>query len=210
LPGLLAIPDRATGLVVFVHGSGSSRHSPRNRAVASALNASGLATVLFDLLTTEEEHDRAKVFDIELLAGRLRQVTEWTRRNPATEQLPIGYFGASTGAAASLWAAAEPGATVSAIVSRGGRPDLAAGRLADVRAPTLLVVGGQDEIVVRLNREAAQRLRCESDLAVVPGASHLFDEPGALEVVARLARSWFSEHLALAQPPSATKPSSSR
>ncbi len=192
--GRLVVPDDAMGVVVFVHGSGSSSRSPRNRFVAGELGAAGLGTLLFDLLTPEEEADRANVFDIELLAGRLLRATARVREEPAAMGLPIGYFGASTGAAAALWAAAEPDADVAAIVSRGGRPDLAGSRLAAVRAPTLLVVGGHDEQVVELNQQARRLLRCESRLEIVPGATHLFEEPGALESVAGLAGDWFAGH----------------
>ncbi|GAA1000571.1 phosphoribosyltransferase family protein [Acrocarpospora macrocephala] len=195
LPGRFVVPANAEGVVAFVHGSGSSRHSPRNRYVASVLNGAGLATLLFDLLTPEEETDRANVFDIESLARRLIQVTAWLGDQPGSAGLPIGYFGASTGAAAALWAAAEPGSGVAAIVSRGGRPDLAGPRLSAVRAATLLVVGGRDQVVLDLNKAAQERLRCENLLQIVPGATHLFEEPGALETVAALARDWFTRHL---------------
>ena len=199
LAGLLTPPDGG-GLVVFVHGSGSGRLSPRNQLVATALNRAGLGTLLFDLLTPAEERDRANVFDIALLAGRLAQVTAWVRGEPAGAGRPVGYFGASTGAAAALWAAAEPGADIAAVVSRGGRPDLAADRLSQVRAPTLLVVGGDDPEVLDLNRRAQRRLAAENRLAVVPGASHLFAEPGTLESVADLAADWFSGHLGSPEP----------
>ncbi|MFJ9431617.1 phosphoribosyltransferase family protein [Streptomyces sp. NPDC101490] len=195
LPGRLVVPEDATGVVLFAHGSGSGRHSPRNRAVAAALNRAGLGTLLFDLLTEAEAADRALVFDAPLLAGRLSGATEWLSRDPAGAGLPLGYFGASTGAAAALWAAGDPASRVAAVVSRGGRPDLAARRLGLVRAPTLLVVGGRDARVVELNRRARSLLRCESELALVPGAGHLFEEPGALEEVAGLATSWFTGHL---------------
>ncbi|MFE5710276.1 alpha/beta family hydrolase [Streptomyces sp. NPDC056501] len=194
LGGRLAVPDGATGIVLFAHGSGSSRHSPRNRAVAAALNRAGLGTLLFDLLTEAEATDRAHVFDTPLLAGRLATATEWLAGVPEGDDLPLGYFGASTGAAAALWAAADPASVVSAVVSRGGRPDLAGERLAGVRAPTLLVVGGRDALVLDLNRRAQAQLRCENRLTVVPGATHLFEEPGALEEVAELATDWFAEH----------------
>jgi putative phosphoribosyl transferase len=196
LEGHLAVAEHASGLVVFVHGSGSSRHSRRNRYVAAALNRRGLATLLFDLLTIEEESDRGNVFDIDLLAGRLLSVTAWLRAQADLAQLRIGYFGASTGAAAALWAAADPVADVAAVVSRGGRPDLAGSRLGLVRAPTLLIVGGRDEVVIELNRAAQAQLRCQHRLVIVPGATHLFEEPGALESVARLAGDWFVERLA--------------
>lgn len=193
LAGHLKIPADATGMVVFVHGSGSSRHSPRNRYVADQLNDAGLGTLLFDLLTAQEELDRVNVFDVEKLASRLTAVTAWLRGQPGMAQMPLGYFGASTGAAAALWAAAEPAADIDAVVSRGGRPDLAEARLAAVRSPTLLIVGSNDEAVLGLNREAQQSLRCESRLAIVPGATHLFEEPGALQTVTRLARAWFAK-----------------
>ena len=195
LPGHLVLPPGATGVVVFVHGSGSSRHSPRNRFVASVLNDAGLGTLLFDLLTVEEEADRANVFDIGLLARRLSRATGWLRSQPWAADVPIGWFGASTGAGAALWAAAEPGADVAAIVSRGGRPDLAGPRLDQVRAPTLLIVGGLDSTVLDLNRTAQAMLRCPSELVVVPGATHLFEEPGTLAVAASAARDWFRRHL---------------
>jgi putative phosphoribosyl transferase len=193
LQGTLVDPVGRAGTVVFAHGSGSSRHSPRNAQVAGALNAAGLGTLLFDLLTPGEESDRANVFDIPLLAARLEAATIWlssTERSGA-----IGYFGASTGAAAALWAAAGLGEAISAVVSRGGRPDLAGPRLDRVSSPTLLIVGGEDREVLALNRQAQGSLRCESRLEVVPGATHLFDEPGGLEEVARLAVAWFELHL---------------
>ena len=201
LGGHLTVPEGAEGIVIFAHGSGSSRHSPRNRFVADVLNRAGLATLLFDLLTAAEEADRANVFDIGLLGRRLLQVTAWLRGRPEARGLPIGYFGASTGAGAALWAAAEPDAEVAAVVSRGGRPDLAGARLPEVRAPTLLIVGSHDEVVVELNRVAQARLTCESRLAVVPWATHLFEEPGTLEEAAGLARDWFLAHLARAPQP---------
>ncbi|HET6502509.1 MAG TPA: alpha/beta family hydrolase [Amycolatopsis sp.] len=198
LAGHLTIPENPVGIVVFAHGSGSSRHSPRNRHVATALNQAGLGTLLFDLLTQREEVDRSAVFDIELLAHRLAEVTHWLRTQPDTAHLRVGYFGASTGAGAALWAAADPEAEVAAVVSRGGRPDLAEKRLGWVDTPTLLIVGGRDEIVLDLNQRARAALRGEAELAVVPGATHLFEEPGALDQVAALARDWFIEHLAVA------------
>ncbi|HET7224757.1 MAG TPA: phosphoribosyltransferase family protein [Candidatus Eisenbacteria bacterium] len=200
LRGHLTIPRDARGVVVFAHGSGSSRHSPRNRHVASVLQRAGLGTLLFDLLTPDEEQDRANVFDVDLLARRLLGVTRWLRAVPEAGGLPIGYFGASTGAGAALIAAAEPDSGAVAVVSRGGRPDLAGGRLAAVRAPTLLVVGGDDTVVIELNRDAQQRLTCESELAIVPGATHLFEEPGTLQRAAELARDWFVGHLAPSTP----------
>jgi putative phosphoribosyl transferase len=202
LRGDLAIPAHATGLVIFAHGSGSSRHSPRNRMVARRLEQAGLATLLFDLLAEREEGRRDLVFDIPLLASRLAAVTRWARQNPATSELPIGYFGASTGAGAALWAASGADTYVRAIVSRGGRPDLAADRLPGVDAATLLIVGSRDPEVLALNRRAAQLLRAPHRVEVVEGAGHLFEEPGTLEAVAELAGDWFLTHLAgLAQPP---------
>ncbi|MEV0023820.1 phosphoribosyltransferase family protein [Streptomyces atroolivaceus] len=192
LPGDLTLPGNAGAVVVFAHGSGSSRLSPRNRSVASALNRAGLGTLLFDLLTPGEEVYRANVFDIGLLAGRLADTTGWLRRRVP---LPVGSFGASTGAAAALRAAAAADSGVGAVVSRGGRPDLAGADLSGVRAPTLLVVGGDDTTVIDLNRQAQAALRCENRLEIVPGASHLFEEPGTLDRVADLARDWFTEHL---------------
>jgi putative phosphoribosyl transferase len=196
LAGHFTVPEDLRGMVVFAHGSGSSRHSPRNRFVASTLNGAGLGTLLFDLLSPDEEIDRAQVFDIPLLASRLEAVTKWLEAQPESTGSKIGYFGASTGAAAALWAAAQPSANVGAIVSRGGRPDLALPVLAQVRAPTLLIVGGRDHAVLDLNRKAQERLGCVSQLTVVPGATHLFEEPGALEEVASLASEWFLRHLA--------------
>ncbi len=198
LHGTLVMPAPPSGLVLFAHGSGSGRHSPRNRHVASVLNAAGLATLLFDLLTEAEERDRANVFDVALLADRLARVTAWARRQPGLADLPVGYFGASTGAGAALLAAAGD-AAIGAVVSRGGRPDLApAAALAAVRAPTLLVVGGDDTQVLGLNRRAAEAMTCPLRIAVVPGATHLFEEPGALEQVARLATEWYTAHLGAA------------
>jgi putative phosphoribosyl transferase len=193
--GRLTVPRHPRAIVLFAHGSGSSRNSPRNRYVAEELQSAGLATLLFDLLTDAEEADRANVFDITLLASRLSAVTEWVRRATDTAGLPIGYFGASTGAGAALRAAADPRADVFAVVSRGGRPDLAgAAALGRVRAPVLLIVGGHDEQVLELNRAAAAVIP-ECRIAVVDGATHLFSEPGALEQVAELARQWFVDHL---------------
>ena len=198
LHGHLSVPDGAVGLVIFAHGAGSSRHSPRNRFVATVLNAAGLATLLFDLLTEDEEPDRAFVFDISLLGRRLLEVTRWAVRWPGLEHLPVGYFGASTGAAAALWAAADPGVggEVKAVVSRGGRPDLATDRLPSVHVPTLLLVGSLDREVLRLNRQAATQLGGEVRVEVVPGASHLFQEPGTLPEASVKARDWFLHHLA--------------
>ncbi|HEX6585741.1 MAG TPA: phosphoribosyltransferase family protein [Solirubrobacterales bacterium] len=195
LPGDLRVPEEAAGLVIFAHGSGSSRLSPRNRQVAEALNDVGLATLLFDLLTEEEALDRAKVFDIDLLARRLVGATRWAQEDDDLGELPLGYFGASTGASAALCAAADVGSGIGAVVSRGGRPDLAAHRLDEVEVPTLLMVGGADWQVLELNEQAARLLRCEHEVAVVPGATHLFEEPGALERVAQLAGDWFLRRL---------------
>ncbi len=194
LGGRLTIPAGSKGTVIFVHGSGSSRHSPRNRHVAELLNRAGLGTLLFDLLTVPEESDRANVFDIHLLVDRLRGATLWLEAFPGWTEQPIGLFGASTGAAAALCAAAELGEGISAVVSRGGRPDLAGARLREVRSPTLLIVGGRDEVVLELNRAAQAELECESRLDVIPGATHLFEEPGALDRVAALALEWFLSH----------------
>ncbi len=197
--GDLAVPDGAAGVVVFAHGSGSSRHSPRNRQVAERLRGEGLGTLLFDLLTEDEEavdlRTRHLRFDIDLLARRLAAVTEWLDDDGAAAGLDIGYFGASTGAAAALVAAADLGDHVGAVVSRGGRPDLAGEDLEHVSAPTLLLVGGRDETVLELNRQAAEHLHCPHRIEVVPGATHLFEEPGALERVADLAAAWFASHL---------------
>ena len=194
--GLLGAPPGASGLVIFAHGSGSGRLSPRNGRVAQSLRDAGFATLLLDLLTIAEERDRANVFDIALLARRLVQATRWAAEDEALARLPIGYFGASTGAAAALIAAAERPHLAAAVVSRGGRPDLAASALPRVRAPTLLVVGGADTQVIELNRSALALLRSEKKLAIVPGATHLFEEPGALDEVANLAIDWFLRHLA--------------
>lgn len=199
LAGDLVVPAGAPALVIFAHGSGSSRFSPRNRFVAGVLNEAGFATLLFDLLTpAEEDLDRYSGryrFDIPLLAARLEAATVWAKREPELAGLKIGYFGASTGAAAALIAAARRPEDVGAVVSRGGRPDLASDYLDRVRAPTLLIVGGNDPVVLELNRQALRKLRCEVRLEVVPGAGHLFEEPGALERVAGLARDWFKTHL---------------
>ncbi|MFI1379585.1 phosphoribosyltransferase family protein [Embleya sp. NPDC020886] len=195
LGGRLRVPDGAAGIVVFAHGSGSSRHSPRNRFVADALTEAGVGTLLFDLLSDEEEQDRANVFDIELLARRLAGATDWLRARDEGRRRPVGYFGASTGAAAALWAAAEPDSRIAAVVSRGGRPDLAGARLPSVTAPTLLIVGGDDHLVLDLNRQAQQHLRCANELAIVPGATHLFAEPGTLEAATALAEDWFLARL---------------
>jgi putative phosphoribosyl transferase len=200
LEGELVVPEQATGAVLFAHGSGSSRHSSRNKFVAEALQTAGLATLLIDLLTREEEaidqHTAHLRFDIHLLAGRLLAATRLLVEEPSTRVLEIGYFGASTGAGAALVAAAAEPERIGAVVSRGGRPDLAGNALPQVRAPTLLIVGGRDLQVLELNRAAIARMQAETRLEIVPGASHLFEEPGTLEVVARLARDWFLPHLA--------------
>ncbi|KAF0968749.1 putative phosphoribosyl transferase [Gordonia sp. YY1] len=193
--GHLTVPENAKGVVVFAHGSGSSRFSSRNIYVADVLNAAGIATLLFDLLTPEEELTRANVFDIDLLARRLVDVTTWLAARTDVGSLPVGYFGASTGAGAALRAATDPGVDVQAIVSRGGRPDLAGDALAMTTAPTLLIVGGRDELVLDLNQRARESITAECEITVVPGASHLFEETGALEQVAVLARDWFLSHL---------------
>ena len=193
--GTLALPIYARGLVVFAHGSGSSRLSPRNVSVATALNEAGFATLVFDLLTPSEENDRANVFDIPLLADRLLDAIRWIDRDPKLLSLPLGLFGASTGAAAALVAAARLGDRAGAVVSRGGRPDLAGAALALVKAPTLLIVGGDDDVVIVLNEHALARLNAPKALWIVPHATHLFPEPGALEAVSKYAIEWFSLHL---------------
>lgn len=195
LGGILAVPPDACGLVIFAHGSGSSRFSPRNTFVAETLQSRGFATLLFDLLTEREAMNRRNVFDIPLLGSRVAEAVSWATSHPDTAHLPIGLFGASTGAAAALVAAAEQPAEVKAVVSRGGRPDLAGQALFRVEAPTLLIVGGHDYEVIELNREAKAMMRCDSRLAIVPGATHLFEEPGTLEQVVDLAGGWFAEHL---------------
>ena len=196
LPGILGVPPAAAGIVLFAHGSGSGRFSPRNNFVARAMREAGCATLLLDLLTEDEANDRRNVFDIPLLAERLLMATAWAKEEPETTALPVCYFGASTGAAAALVAAAAGTWPIAAIVSRGGRPDLAGLELAKVKAPTLLIVGGDDSVVLDLNRAALAELRCDKDLVVVPGATHLFEEPGALEAVVELAGDWFISHLA--------------
>lgn len=200
LPGSLVVPGAATGIVVFAHGSGSSRLSPRNRYVATALNENGLATLLFDLLLPEEADDRHNVFDIPLLGSRVEETLSWMRSEPAVAHLSIGLFGASTGAAAALTAAAHRPDEVQAVVSRGGRPDLAGGALARVKAPTLLIVGGYDEAVIALNEQAMGELKCEKRLEIVPGATHLFEEPGTLDEVISLAAAWFVRFLGKGTP----------
>jgi putative phosphoribosyl transferase len=207
LQGHLFLPEPAAGVVVFAHGSGSGRHSPRNRFVAEVLQRAGLGTLLLDLLSPGEERNRANVFDIELLASRLAAATRWLGARPDSASCRVGYFGASTGAGAALWAAAEPGSTIAAVVSRGGRPDLAGPRLSQVAAPTLLIVGGADDMVLELNRRAQAQLHCPSSLAVVPGATHLFEEPGTLAEAAVLASDWFTHYLLPAQP---ERPSAAR
>ena len=195
LEGSLAVPDKATGLVIFAHGSGSSRFSPRNTRVAREFNARGFGTLLFDLLTEAEAADRANVFDVPLLGARVAEAVGWARGDPDTAQLAIGLFGASTGAAAALVAAAESPSEVAAVVSRGGRPDLAGEYLPRVRAPTLLIVGGADFGVIELNEQALAAMRCERRLEIMQGATHLFEEPGTLEAVIDLAGRWFATHL---------------
>jgi predicted alpha/beta-hydrolase family hydrolase len=196
----LTLPERRGGLVIFAHGSGSTRRSPRNRTVASVLNRTGLGTLLFDLLTEDEGRRRELVFDIPLLAERLEGVTRWAIAQPDTGGLPLGYFGASTGAAAALCAAAALGETIHAVVSRGGRPDLAADCLPHLSAATLLLVGSRDAEVLALNRRAGAMLRCAHQLTVIDGADHLFTQPGALATVARLAAEWFEQRLAAPVP----------
>ncbi len=199
LLGNLTIPENSETLLLFAHGSGSSRHSPRNQFVARTLNRAGLGTLLFDLLTPEEEaldiHTREHRFNISLLAERLVHATKWTRKQEETRDVRIGYFGSSTGGAAALVAAAELPQDAGAIVSRGGRPDLAGDALPKVHAPTLLIVGGNDDIVIELNEMARDQMRCEVKLEIIPGATHLFEEPGALEKVAKLASGWFLKHI---------------
>lgn len=199
LEGNLGLPEGATGIVVFAHGSGSSRFSPRNQFVAEALRDGGLATLLFDLLTSEEEEldqrTRELRFDIQMLAGRVVGATDWLVKQPFAQNLEVGYFGSSTGAAAALIAAAEREGVVEAVVSRGGRPDLASARLPDVKAPTLLIVGEKDQPVIQMNRQAMEQMQTKKELQIVPGASHLFEEPDTHEQVADLARDWFLKHL---------------
>ena len=217
LHGTLSRPAASRGIVAFAHGSGSSRLSPRNTYVAQVLSDAGFGALLFDLLTVDEDRDYATRFDIGLLSERLLGATRWLRNRlregGQARELPLGYFGASTGAAAALVAAAEPDAGIGAIVSRGGRPDLAGAQaLGRVRAPTLLIVGGNDHEVIRLNRSAYAQLHCDKELSIVPGATHLFEEPGTLEIVARLAAAWFGRHLAAppARPEGGVSPRASR
>jgi len=196
LDGFLGLSFTDSGIVLFAHGSGSGRFSPRNRFVAQHLQQGGIATLLIDLLMPDEGEDRRNVFDIDLLADRVLMASAWLREDSRTKQLPLGYFGASTGAAAALQAAARASFPVGAIVSRGGRPDLAERYLAEVTAPTLLLVGGEDQPVIEMNRHAYRLLRCPKQLTIIPGATHLFEEPGTLEKVAEQALSWFQQHLA--------------
>ena len=195
LEGALVIPTGCSGVVLFAHGSGSSRHSPRNNFVAQMLQGAGLGTLLLDLLTREEDASYENRFDIDLLTWRLERATQWVMEQPRSKSLDIGYFGASTGAAAALQAAATFGNSIGAVVSRGGRPDLAMAALPNVESPTLLIVGGLDYEVLELNRRAYQKLKVEKELEIVPGATHLFEEPGTLQEVARLAAQWFNRHL---------------
>jgi putative phosphoribosyl transferase len=194
LSGILYVPPSAEGIVVFAHGSGSGRFSPRNQLVARVLQEAGLGTLLLDLLEEEEAEDQ-RVFDIQLLAERLQSTADWLRREPETSALRLGYFGASTGTGAALVAAAREPAAVGAVVSRGGRPDLATAFLPAVQAPTLLIVGGDDDVVVELNEQALRLLRCHKELVIIPGATHLFPERGALEEVTRFAKEWFARYL---------------
>jgi pimeloyl-ACP methyl ester carboxylesterase len=202
LEGDLVVPERAAAIVVFAHGSGSSRHSPRNRYVASVLQKGGFGTLLMDLLTEEEERidmrTRHLRFDIGLLADRLENAVDSLQHDPSAGRLPIGYFGASTGAAAAIVAASRQAESIGAVVSRGGRPDLAAAALRELRAPTLLIVGGEDDVVLELNRRAMAEMRCSKELAIVAGATHLFEEPGTLEQAADLALGWFRQWLGVA------------
>jgi len=195
LQGNLAIPENATGIVIFSHGSGSSRLSPRNNYVAEVLQQKGLATLLSDLLTEKEDRIYENRFNIDLLTERLIAITKWIKENPETKGLSLGYFGASTGAASALVAAAYFGDEIKAVVSRGGRPDLGMQDIQKVKAPTLLIVGGYDDLVIQLNQKAFEKLQCERKFEIVPEASHLFEEPGKLEIVARLSADWFSKWL---------------
>ena len=200
LEGSLIIPSKACGVVLFAHGSGSSRHSPRNNFVAQSLQSAGIGTLLMDLLTRQEDTVYETRFDIDLLTWRLERATQWLMEQPHSKSLDIGYFGASTGAAAALNAAATLGTSIGAVVSRGGRPDLAMSALPRVQSPTLLIVGGLDDVVIELNRKAYEQLKAKKHLAVVPGATHLFEEPGALQEVARLAARWFTQNLRTNNP----------
>jgi len=201
LEGMLELPENAQGVVLFAHGSGSSRHSPRNNYVARILRESGVGTLLIDLLTQEEDVNYETRFDIPLLTRRLLAATQWLQHDERTNHLPIGYFGASTGAAAALQAAAGKGVEIAAVVSRGGRPDLAGpSALGKVHSPTLLLVGGFDDVVIELNQQAHDYMTCHKEMVIVPGATHLFEEPGTLEEVARLAAEWFSRYLKAPEP----------
>lgn len=195
LEGTLSLPERASAVVIFAHGSGSSRLSPRNTFVARVLQNAGIGTLLFDLLTGAEDSLYENRFNIGLLTDRLETATDWLGRQPDAKDLRLGYFGASTGAAAALMAAANAGALIGAVVSRGGRPDMAGPALGRVRSPTLLIVGGRDDVVIRLNEDAYREITAEKELKIIPGATHLFEEPGALEEAARLAAEWFRQHL---------------
>ncbi len=196
IEGMLSLPEHTRGIIIFAHGSGSSRHSTRNNYVAKVLRNAGLGTLLLDLLTPEEDLDYQVRFDIALLTRRLLAATQWLKAEQPLQQLPLGYFGASTGAAAALQAAAHPGNKIGAVVSRGGRPDMASAlTLSQVACPTLLIVGGQDDVVIELNKEAYQNMHCTKHLTIVPGATHLFEEPGTLEKVADLACEWFRQYL---------------
>ena len=196
IEGMLELPEKAQGIVLFAHGSGSSRHSPRNNYVARILRESGIGTLLMDLLTPQEDMDYETRFDIPLLTRRLLAATQWINSEKATQTLPVGYFGASTGAAAALQAAARMGENISAVVSRGGRPDMAGKHdLENVKCPSLLLVGGWDDVVIELNQQAYDQMKCTKELVIVPGATHLFEEPGTLEEVARLAAKWFKQYL---------------
>lgn len=195
LEGALVIPEEAQGIVLFAHGSGSSRHSPRNNFVAQALHSTGVGTVLMDLLTRDEDSIYQNRFDIDLLTWRLERATQWVTEELETNALDVGYFGASTGAAAALQAAGTFGSSIGAVVSRGGRPDLAMPALGNVQSPTLLIVGGLDDVVIELNRRAYEKLQVKKHLAIIPGSTHLFEEPGTLQEVARLAADWFRQHL---------------
>ncbi len=195
LEGILCMPKRPKGLVIFAHGSGSSRKSPRNNYVARELREQGIGTLLFDLLSEEEDYVYENRFNIPLLAERLSEATDWLRKQPEAKGLKIGYFGSSTGSAAALIAASETGASIGAVVSRGGRPDLAMASLGMVKAPTLLIVGGSDDVVIELNKHAFYNLKCVKEMEIIPGATHLFEEPGTLEEVAQLAAKWFRKHL---------------
>ena len=197
LEGIMAIPDAASSIVLFVHGAGSSRLSPRNNSVAEVLQEKNIATLLFDLLTEEEDTVYETRFNIDLLTERLNAATEWIKEQSETKELKLGYFGASTGAAAALKAAADYGTKIAAVVSRGGRPDMAEDALEKVQSPTLLIVGGNDDVVIELNQQAFERLQCKKELKIIPGATHLFEEPGKLEEVARLATEWFKTLLSL-------------